>query len=249
MEASPQPIPLQPSLLALAGYLVLQVLINLVLSAVLRRRGMKPGELLVSTFWASVANAVYFLVAAILLHINGYAPNRDEPRSDYLLLALLGIPLGPLLWYLAVMGRKLGNALFGRSGLVAAEDAILSVPPQPRYIGWGVINLAVIQPLGRETFFRGALLPTIGISFGWPMAITATLVIELLLRLNISWFFQVAVYVLCVSGLYIVTGTALTGLVAASVAGLLQAVVLLRVAGRARDAQAETILGGNGTAD
>lgn len=222
-------IPIGPTAYALAGYLALQLLLNVIIRLSLRRKGALAVQALTATFWSSIINALYFLVAAVMLHIYGYAPNRSEPNHNYLLLALVGIPLGPVLWYLTTLGRKAGLSLFGRGGLIAAEDAILSVPPEPRYIGWGVINLAVIQPTGRELFMRGALLPTVLQTTGWPLAIAASLVVELLLKLNVAWALQTISYTLAMCLLYYATGTALSGLVAASISGAIQSAVLIRI--------------------
>ncbi len=230
-------IPIGPTVYALAGYLVLQVLLNLIIRARLRRKGALAIHALTATFWSSVVNALYFMVAAIVLHIYGFAPNSENPDHNYLLLALTGIPLGPFLWYFTTMGRKAGQSIFGRGGLIAAEEAILSVPPEARYIGWGVMNLAVIQPLGRELFMRGALLPTLLLGTTWPLAFAATLVVELLLRLNVTWALQTMVYTLALCGMYYATGTALTGLVAASISGVIQAAVLIRIGLRQVEAE------------
>lgn len=227
-------VPLTPLLAALGAYLALQVLLNLVLAWYLSRRGRTASHMLAGTFWASVINAVYFTVAAVLLHVWSLAPNYP-PHQDYPLLALLGLPLGPLLWYLTTLGRKLGLALFGKGELIASEDAVLRVPPAPRFIGWGILNLCALQPLGRELFMRGAFFPSVIEHFGWGWAVAATLVIELLLRLNVVWLFQTLFYALAMCGLFLLTHSALTGLVAAAVAGLIQAVVLLRLgSGRLR---------------
>jgi hypothetical protein len=215
-------------LIALGGYLALQLLLNLILAWYLARRGRTASHMLAGTFWAGVINAVYFTTTAVLLHVWSLAPNYP-PHHNYPLLALLGLPLGPLLWFIGTGGRKLGLALFGKGELIASEDAILRVPPAPRFIGWGIVNLAALQPLGRELFLRGAFFPSVIEHFGWAWAIAATLVIELLLRLNVVWLFQTLAYALFMSALYLLTHSALTGLVAAAVAGLVQASVLLRL--------------------
>jgi hypothetical protein len=221
-------IPLTPMLIALGAYLALQLLQNLILMLYLSRAKRTAKHMLAGTFWAGVVNALYFITAAVVLHITGYAPNYP-PHDNYWLLAGLGLVLGPLLWYVCTLGRKLGLALFGKSELIAAEDAVLRAPPEVRYIGWGIINLWLLQPLGRELFLRGAFFPAVLTAFGWPWAIAATLVVELLLRLNIVWLFQTLIYALFMCALYLLTHCALSGFVAASVAGLIQAVVLLRL--------------------
>lgn len=222
--------PLTPMLLALGAYLALQVLLNLVLMLYLARGRRTPQFILAGTFWAGLVNALFFITAAVLLHIWGHAPNY-APHQNYGLLALLGLPLGPAVWYVTTLGRKLGLALFGKGELIAAEDAVLRAPPAEHFIGWGVINLWLLQPCGRELFLRGSFFPAVIENFGWVWAVAATLVIELLLRLNIVWVFQTLAYALCMCALYLATHSALTGLVAASVAGLIQAVVLLRLQG------------------
>lgn len=223
-------IPLQPMLFALGVYLALQLLLNLALMLYLARTKRTAAHLLAGTFWAGVINAVYFVIAAAVLHIQGFAPNYP-PHANYPALAGLGLVLGPLVWYCTTLGRKLGLALFGKSELIAAEDAVLRAPPAPRFIGWGIVNLWLLQPLGRELFLRGAFLPAVIETFGWGWAVAASLVIELFLRLNIVWVFQTLIYALLMCALYLLTGSALTGLVAASVSGLVQALVLLRLGG------------------
>ena len=227
METFPS---LEPLLIVLAGYLALQLLLNLVIGIYLRSGGRLPVKALKGTFWAGLANAVYFTVCAALLQIMQLT-HKVEPRLGYGLLALIGLPLGPLLWYLVTMGRKLGQAWFGKSELVPAEDAILRVPPDSRYIGWGVMNLAVAQPVGRELFLRAAFLPTVAAVFGWPAAVGATALFELATKLNVVWVFQTLAYSLALSLLFIATGSALSGLVAAAVAGLIQATVLFKISG------------------
>lgn len=221
-------LPLTPLLIVLGAYLALQIALNTILALVLARRGRSAVQILSGTFWASVINAVFYITAAVLMHLWRFTP-RYPPHTNYGLLALLGIPLGPVLWWAVTLGRKLGLALFGRGDLIASEDAILRVPPAPRYIGWGIMNLFALQPLARELFLRGVFLPSVFEHFGWLWAVAATLVIELLLRLNIVWLFQTLIYALILCGLFIATHSALTGLVAASIAGLIQAAVLLRL--------------------
>jgi hypothetical protein len=143
------------------------------------------------------------------------------------------MPLGIVLWYVLVMARRLGIAVFGPSQLIAAEDAILNLIPHPRYLSWGLLNLAVIQPLGRELFMRGVFLPVVALNLGWGWAVGATLVIELWLRMNVVWLFANALYVLFMCGLFYLSGNALCGLVAASVAGLIHGIALAYVAFKA----------------
>jgi Co/Zn/Cd efflux system component len=223
-------VPLTPLLWVLAAYLALQLLLNLVLNLLLARGARTPQRALQGTFWAAVINALFFIAAAALLHYFGCVPERP-PHHNYGLLALLGLPLGPLLWYVTTWGRKLGLGLFGRGELIAAEDAVLRVPPAPRYLGWGVANLALLQPLGRELFLRGAFLASVQPALGWGAAIAATLIVELLLRLNIVWLFQTLIYALSMCALFWLTHSALTGLVAAGVSGLIQAAVLIKLGG------------------
>ena len=47
---------------------------------------------------------------------------------------------------------------------------------------------------------RGVFFPSVLEHFGWAWAIAATLVIELLLRLNIVWLFQTLVYAFAMCG-------------------------------------------------
>lgn len=223
-------LPLTPLLIVLGAYLALQIALNIILALILSRRGKSAKHILTGTFWASVINAVFFITTAVLMHLWHFTP-RYPSHNNYGLLALLGLPLGPVLWYAVTLGRKLGLALFGRGELIASEDAVLRAPPAPRYIGWGVVNLFALQPLARELFLRGVFLPSVYEHFGWPWAVAATLVIELLMRLNIVWLFQTLIYALFMCGLFIATHSALTGLIAAAVAGLIQAAVLLRLGG------------------
>ena len=205
---------------SILGYIVLQILLNIGLRAWLVRTKKKAIHALIATFWSGVFNALYFITLAVLLHIWDLAPN-GEPRQNYAMLALLGVPLGALLWYLLTIARKAGLELFGRGDIVAAEDAILRVPPDLRYVVWGILNLAFIQPLGRELFMRGVFFPVLLAHYGlWPAA-GITVFIEFFLRMNIVWLFHTAIYGLAMCLLFYYTGTALTGLVAASIAGLL----------------------------
>ena len=112
---------LNPLLWPLAGYLVLQILLNLSVARILVRKGQKPQYALVATFWCGVINALYFIVVAVLLHIWQLVPSADKPSGNYGFQALLGLPAGAALWYVTTLGRKLGKALFGKSELIAAE--------------------------------------------------------------------------------------------------------------------------------
>jgi len=219
------PFDLMPLLYALAGYLALQVMLNLGLGLWLNRRGRRPVLMLQATFWSSVVNGLYFTVAAVLLHIYQLVPNRGLPPATGW-WALGGLPLGVLLWYLTAQARRLGLALFGKGELIASEDAVLTFPPSPRYLGWGVANLTVIQPLGRELFMRGAFLPAVIATFGWGWALASLLVVELLLKLNVVWLLQTVLYTLFMCALFYFSGSALAGLIAAAVSGLLHAVAL-----------------------
>jgi membrane protease YdiL (CAAX protease family) len=196
------------------------VLLNLGLRFWLVRTKKQAIHALTATFWSGVFNALYFIVVSVLLHVWKLAPDK-HPEYSFGLLALIGIPAGVLLWYLSTLARKAGLELFGRGDIVAAEDAILRVPPDMRYLTWGVLNLALIQPLGRELFMRGVFLPVLLSQYGlWP-ALGITLVVEFFLRMNIVWLFQTALYSLAMGLMYYYSGSALSGLVAACIAGLL----------------------------
>jgi membrane protease YdiL (CAAX protease family) len=91
-----------------------------------------------------------------------------------------------------------------------------------------VMNLSVIQPLAHELFLRGLLLAAVVRHMGWGWGIAATLIVEMLLRLNIAWVFQTLLYAGAMLGLYYATGNALCGLTAAMTAGTIQAAVLLK---------------------
>jgi hypothetical protein len=75
---------------------------------------------------------------------------------------------------------------------------------------------------------RGMLLPAVVRHMGWGWGIAATLIVEMLLRLNIAWVFQTLLYALVMCALYYLTGAALCGLTAAMTVGVIQAAVLLR---------------------
>ena len=229
------PVPLAPYIYILGVYLALQVVLNLFLRYVIRQHDENRAvAMLLGTFWAGVVNAVFFIIAAVMLHVIGAAPNVASIPGNVWLLALSGIPAGVALWYISVQARKLGIALFGGGELIAGEDAILRIPPHPRYITAGMLNLGVLQPLGREFFMRGALLPAVAAVVaqnsteiaGWLWAILVVLVLELLLRMNVVWMFQTLAYALIMCGLFILTGCALTGLVAAMVNGMLHGMAL-----------------------
>ena len=225
---SQQELPLEPLAYTLLGYFVLQILLNFLVAA-LRRRSKQPQlVLLLGAFWSGFVGALYFVVAAVLLHIFELAPNTDTPPAGMLWWGLAGLPLGVLLWYVQAMARRLGLMIFGLSQLVAAEDAILRIPPRPSYLSWGLINLALIQPLGRELFMRGVFLPVVALNLGWAWAVGTSLVIELLLRLNVVWLFATVVYVLLMCTLFYLSGNALCGLVAAAVAGLIHGLALIQ---------------------
>jgi hypothetical protein len=226
---SPQELPLEPLAYTLLGYFVLQILLNFLVAA-LRRRSQHPQLLLLlGAFWSGFGGALYFVVAAVLLHIFDLAPNTETPPAGMLWWGLAGLPLGILLWYLQAMGRRLGLMIFGLSQLVAAEDAILRIPPHPRYVSWGLINVAAIQPLGRELFMRGVFLPVVALNLGWTWAVGTTVVIELLLRLNVVWVFATLLYVLMMCTLFYLSGNALCGLIAAAVAGLIHGLALMQL--------------------
>jgi isoprenylcysteine carboxyl methyltransferase (ICMT) family protein YpbQ len=216
---------LAPLAYALAGYFILQVLL-LVLLAAWRRRQRTPAAMLTGAFWGGVISALYFIIASVMMHIWGMAPNRESPGQNMLWWGLAGVPLGILLWYLQALGRRWGIMLFGASQLAAAEDVILQALPHPRYFGWGIINLAVIQPLGRELFMRAVLLPVVAMNLGWGWGIGATLIVELLLKLNVVWAIATLFYTGMMCALFYLSGNALCGLVAASVAGLIHALAL-----------------------
>jgi uncharacterized membrane protein len=229
-----QAYPLAPYIYALAGYLVLQVALNIILRIHIKRSANRARAMLVSTFWAGALNAVYFIAAAVWLHAIDAAPNASVIPANLWAYALIGIPTGALVWYISVMARKLGLAIFGGGELIASEDAILRVPPSPRYIAFGMVNIALLQPISRELFLRGAFFPAVSMTIaqdtsplaGWLWGIACTMVIELLLRLNIVWIFQTLAYALVMCVTYLMTGNALAGTVAAVVAGLLHGVAL-----------------------
>ncbi|MDQ3022925.1 MAG: hypothetical protein M3R04_00870 [bacterium] len=212
---------------SLVGYVGLQVLLNVLSMLRHSRAKNKPLNILVSAFQANVLNALYFIALAIGLRISGLIETREPPAGLWL-HALIGVPLGFPLWYLLTQARKLGLALFGRSDLALAEEAIVRHAPTPRLQSWGVMNLIVIQPLGHELFMRGLFLPVVVRHMGWGWGIAATLLVELLLRLNIVWVYQTLVYALAMLGLFYYSGAALVGLTAAMTAGAIQAAVLLK---------------------
>lgn len=220
-------------LYALSGYLLLQVALNLVLIRVLRARGSDPRDALAATFWSGVFNACYLGVAGVFL-LTSVTPPRENAWPLY-----YGVPAGlfagVVLWYILVLARKLGIEIFGKGRLIAAEDAILAVPPRPWYVGAGLANLALLQPFGRELFFRAAMLPLLAAGYGWPMAFGAVLLVELLLKLNVVWVFAVTANSLILGGLYYLTGSVACCITTAAVAGLVHGLALNRVAGARRD--------------
>lgn len=230
---------LWPLLAFLGGYVVLQLMLNIAAGFVIQRSRIRAITAVKAAFLSTIVNALYFLAAAVLLHAFRWVPNTP-PKTNYGWLALAGLPYGLAVWYITTLGRKLGIELFGRADLIPAEDAALHVAARPgtplseRYLGWGVVNLTTLQPLGRELFLRGALLPAVALQFGWLWAIAAALLIELLLRLNVVWLFQTLAYSLLMCGMFILTGSALTGLVAAGLSGLIHGLALIHIAGRRR---------------
>ena len=221
-------LPLSPLVYTLAGYLVLQIVLNLINAAYVKRL-QSPVAFIKASFWSSVVNSVYFLAVAVVLHVLDLAPNTAGPPPNMLWWALAGLPLGVLLWWLIALGRRAGMLLFGASTLVASEDAVLRFPPGPQYLTWGMANLSLIAPLGRELFMRGVFLPVVVFNLGWGWGIGATLVIEFLLRLNVVWAPATAVYGLFMCGLFYLSGNALCGLVAASVAGFIHGLAWLKI--------------------
>jgi len=219
---------LVPLAYALGGYLALQVVLNIVNAAYVRRE-KNPIALVKASFWSSVVNALFFIVVSVVLHILGLAPNTASAPQNLGWWALLGIPLGVLLWWLVAMGRRLGMLLFGASTLVAAEDAVLRYPPGPRYLAWGLFNLGLISPLGRELFMRGVFLPVVVMNLGWGWGIGTALIIEFLLRLNVVWAPATAIYSLFMCALFYLSGNALCGLVAAAVAGLVHGIAWVQL--------------------
>jgi hypothetical protein len=224
---------LMPLVYAIAGYFVVQAVMSLMIRLALRRRGTRAILAVTGAFWASVVGALYLVVISAVLHIWNLAPNATRPPANMLWWGLAGVPLGVVLWYLLVAARRFGIAVFGVSQLVAAEDAILNLLPHPRYLGWGLINLAVLQPLGRELFMRAVFLPSVALNLGWGWAVGSTLVIELWMRMNVVWLFANLLYVLAMCGLFYLSGNALCGLVAASVAGLLHGIALAYISVKA----------------
>ncbi|MCC7477490.1 hypothetical protein IT575_03435 [bacterium] len=252
-ETGPPLAPLAGIGWALTGYLVLQLLLNIinvryVRGAEARRR---PLALIICAFWSGVANALYFVGAAVLLRVLGLVDNTP-PAPGLPGRMLLGLVLGPVLWYWLVLARGLGRRLFGVGELVAADEAILRAPPSLSYVSWGLINLSLIQPLGRELFVRGVFLATLqrvlaaqvdsgallsgpalwgmqSLGPGWVLAILLMLVVDVLLRVNIVWLPATLAYGLGMAALFYFTGDATAGLTAASVAGFIQGVTLLRL--------------------
>src|SRR5258706_9193917 len=99
-------------LYVLGGYFALQVALNLAVRALAQRNDNRALMALTGSFWASVINALYFIVAAVLLHVWSVAPNRGlGPRTVW--WALGGLPLGVALWYFSAKARGLGIRLFG----------------------------------------------------------------------------------------------------------------------------------------
>lgn len=228
-------------LYVLAGYFALQLALNLSVRSLAQRSANRPLTALKGSFWSSYINALYFIVAAILLHYYNIAPNRGlGPHT--LWWALGGVPLGVVLWYLSAKARGLGVQLFGPSNLVSGEDAILRFPPAPQYLIWGVANQALVQPLGRELFMRGAFLPIAIDHFGWGWAVGATLLVELVPRLNVVWLPLTLLYSLSMCLLFYVTGGALCGLITAAVCGLIHSVVVAYIAARESSTEAEARL-------
>jgi hypothetical protein len=72
------------------------------------------------------------------------------------------------------------------------------------------------------------LLPVVVRHVGWEWGFGATLLVELLLRLNIAWIFQTLLYALAMYVMFYYTGSATMGLTAAMTAGAVQAGVLLK---------------------
>lgn len=231
-----------PLAYALLGYLVLQVLLNILGNYIVRRAANKAISVVKTAFWGNVLGAVYLISIAALLHILQLAPNTERPPASWLAWGLGGLPAGIVLWYILAKARWLGIRVFGPSQLIAAEDAILQVLPDARYFGWGIINLAVLQPLGRELFMRGVLLPVVAFNMGWGWAVGITLVIELLFRMNVVWVFVNTAYALSVCGLFYLSGNALCGLVAASIAGLIHAIALAYITLKAAQQRIEAEL-------
>jgi hypothetical protein len=212
---------------ALVGYVGLQVALNLLSMYRVPRAANQSSAVLINAFQANVLNALYFLGLAVALRLAGLIETREPPPNLWL-HALLGVPLGIPLWYVLTYARKVGQALLGRGDLALAEEAIIRHAPTPRLRSWGLMNLIVIQPFGHELFMRGLLLPVVVRHLGWGWGIGATLIVELLLRLNIVWVFQTAAYALAMVGLFYLSGSAMLGLTAAMMAGTLQAAVMLR---------------------
>jgi len=222
-----QPAGITGLLYALSGYLLLQVALNLVLVRMVRARGGDPRLALTATFWSGAVNAVYLGTCGVLLDLAVEPAPRTAWPIYYAVPA--GLAVGVVLWYFAVLARKLGLELFGKGRLIAAEDAILAVPPRPAYVWFGLGNLALLQPFGRELFFRGAMLPLVAAGYGWPLAFGAVLLVELLLKLNVVWVFAVTVQSLVLGGLYYMTGSVSACILAAGIAGLIHGLALSRV--------------------
>ncbi len=222
-------------LYAISGYLLLQVALNMVLVRMLRARGSDPRLALVATFWSGVINACYLGACGYLL-LGSVDRGAQETWPLYYTLPA-GLATGVVLWYVAVLARKLGIELFGKGKLIAAEDAILAVPPRPAYVWYGLGNLALLQPFGRELFFRGAMLPLVAAGYGWPLAVGAVLLVELLLKLNVVWVFAVTAQSLILGGLYYATGSVAACILAAAIAGLVHGLALNRISQIKRSGQ------------
>lgn len=223
-----QPAGMPGLLYALSGYLLLQVMLNLIILRMLRRSGRDPRKALTATFWSGVINACYLGACGWALWRSG-VDSVARPEWPLAQCIGLGVAAGIGLWWVCAWARKLGLGLFGKARLIAAEDAILRVPPARWYVGTGILNLSLVQPFGRELFFRGAMLPLLAAGFGWPIALAAVLLVELLLKLNVVWVFAVIANTLILSGLYYITGSVITCISAAVIAGFIHALALNRV--------------------
>jgi hypothetical protein len=219
-------------------YLLLQIGMNLLILRRLRTSPNKARTAILGSFWASFANGIFFVMLSVLLRTLGGLVTSEPPSGSVIgLHALLGLALGLPLWYLLTLTRKFGHALFGRGEVVFADEVVLRHPPSPRLAGFGIANLLIVQPFGRELFFRGLMLPVLAEAVGWGWALTGIAVFELLMRLNVAWLYQNLAYTLVMGGLFYLTGDAVAGLGAAVVSGFVQALVLLRLHLRARDEQ------------
>ncbi len=209
---------------SLGVYFVLQLLLNLRLRGIAQDLPDRRDRLLRVAFSNGVVNSLFFILLSTWLILSGSVPRPVLPQPLWAWL-LGSLPAGLLLWALHIRMLGIGRRLFGRSNFVQPAEFLLRNPADLAQLNRAALQVSLLEPMGRELFFRACFLALMVTVYGPLPAVLATAIVELLLRLNPSWALSVLIGSLLLSAISISGGGPLTTLCVALVAGFLQAYV------------------------